>query len=84
MVWDILNVLHRRFPLVNILIYPVAVQGQSVGKDIARAIRTLNRLGASDVLILARGEGPLRICEPLTTSGSLARCIVTGFLGFQL
>ncbi|HIB53662.1 MAG TPA: exodeoxyribonuclease VII large subunit [Nitrospirales bacterium] len=56
-VWDILKIVHRRFPLADILIYPVAVQGQSAGKDIARAIRVLNTRGSSDVLIVARGGG---------------------------
>ncbi|HHZ83645.1 MAG TPA: exodeoxyribonuclease VII large subunit [Nitrospirales bacterium] len=56
-VWDVLKIVHRRFPLADILIYPVAVQGQSAGKDIARAIRVLNTRGSSDVLIVARGGG---------------------------
>jgi len=56
-VWDILKVVHRRFPLADVLIFPVAVQGQSAGKDIARAIRVLNQRGSSDVLIVARGGG---------------------------
>ena len=56
-VWDILKVVHRRFPLADILIRPVAVQGQSAGKDIAHAIRALNQRGSSDVLIVARGGG---------------------------
>ena len=56
-VWDILKVVHRRFPLADILICPVAVQGQTAGKDIARAIRALNQRGSSDVLIVARGGG---------------------------
>ncbi len=55
--WDIINVVHRRFPLVKILICPVAVQGHSAGKDIALAIRDLNTQGESDVLIVARGGG---------------------------
>ncbi len=56
-VWDILKVVHRRFPLADVLICPVAVQGQSAGKDIARAICVLNARGSSDVLIVARGGG---------------------------
>lgn len=56
-VWDILKVVHRRFPLTDVLICPVAVQGQAAGKDIANAIRVLNQRGSSDVLIVARGGG---------------------------
>tara|TARA_B100001971_G_scaffold214724_1_gene253874 strand:+ start:3674 stop:5050 length:1377 start_codon:yes stop_codon:yes gene_type:complete len=56
-VWDIIKVVHRRFPLADILIFPVTVQGQLAGRDIARMIRELNTQRTSDVLIVARGGG---------------------------
>lgn len=56
---DILNVLGRRFAALEVLLYPVRVQGEGAGGEIARAIDDLNRLQAADVLIVGRGGGSL-------------------------
>jgi len=63
---DILNVSRRRFSNIEILIYPVLVQGETAGQEIADAIATLNRWNTSlpedrkvDVLIVGRGGGSL-------------------------
>ncbi|HEX9078796.1 MAG TPA: exodeoxyribonuclease VII large subunit, partial [Desulfuromonadaceae bacterium] len=56
---DILNVLRRRFASLEILLYPVRVQGEGSGLEIARAIEDMNRLGLVDVLIVGRGGGSL-------------------------
>lgn len=54
---DILTVLSRRFEGLAITLYPVRVQGELAAAEIAAAIAHLNRRGAFDVLILARGGG---------------------------
>lgn len=56
---DILTVLQRRFPAVPVVIYPVAVQGDSARFEISAALELANRRGETDVLILARGGGSL-------------------------
>ncbi|MBC8017283.1 MAG: exodeoxyribonuclease VII large subunit, partial [Verrucomicrobia bacterium] len=56
---DILNVLKRRFAALDILLYPVRVQGEGSALEIARAIDDMNRLGLVDVLIVGRGGGSL-------------------------
>jgi exodeoxyribonuclease VII large subunit len=56
---DILNVLKRRFASLEILLYPVRVQGEGSAMEIARAIDDMNRLGLADVLIVGRGGGSL-------------------------
>ena len=56
---DILNVLKRRFASVEILLYPVRVQGDGAAEEIARAIDDMNRLKLADVLIVGRGGGSL-------------------------
>jgi exodeoxyribonuclease VII large subunit len=56
---DILNVLRRRFASLEILIYPVRVQGEGSALEIARAIDDMNRLDLVDVLIVGRGGGSL-------------------------
>ena len=54
---DILNVLRRRFDGLAVTIYPVRVQGDVAAAEIAGAIRSFNRRGGFDVLIVARGGG---------------------------
>jgi len=60
---DILHTLRRRFPALDILVYPVRVQGEGAAQEIAAAIRTLNEhaaaLGGIDVMIVGRGGGSL-------------------------
>lgn len=56
---DILHVLDRRFSSVNIVIYPVQVQGAGAAESIAQAIEDFNRLKNADVLIVGRGGGSL-------------------------
>jgi exodeoxyribonuclease VII large subunit len=56
---DILHVLKRRFASLNVLLYPVRVQGEGAAVEIARAIGEMNRLAEVDVLIVGRGGGSL-------------------------
>lgn len=56
---DLLNVIGRRFPNVEILINPVKVQGEGAAQEVASAIDELNSIPEIDVIILARGGGSL-------------------------
>lgn len=56
---DIINIMGRRFPNINILLYPVRVQGAGAGEEIANAIDEMNALSGVDVLIIGRGGGSL-------------------------
>ncbi|NOU89549.1 exodeoxyribonuclease VII large subunit [Paenibacillus sp. LMG 31460] len=56
---DVIITLQRRYPSVQILLYPVLVQGAQAGPSIVKAIEVMNRLGEADVLILGRGGGSL-------------------------
>ena len=56
---DILHILRRRFPAVPVLIYPVAVQGESAPREIEQALRLASARRDCDVLIVARGGGSL-------------------------
>lgn len=56
---DILTVLNRRFPAVPVIVYPVAVQGESAKFEIQAALHTANLRAEVDVIILARGGGAL-------------------------
>jgi len=54
---DIVAVLRRRCPVVNILLASVPVQGEGAGERIAAAIHALNEMPQVDVLIVGRGGG---------------------------
>ena len=57
---DILSVLKRRSPHLEILIAPVLVQGDDAAPQIAQAIADLNRFKpALDVLLVGRGGGSI-------------------------
>jgi len=56
---DIISVLHRRCPILAVLIAPVQVQGEGSAEQIASAIRSLNEWGRVDVIIVGRGGGSL-------------------------
>lgn len=56
---DILNVLRRRYPIIEVVLSPTAVQGDEAPEQIVRAIQRLNALGTCDVILVARGGGSL-------------------------
>ncbi len=59
-VQDVLTSLSRRWPALEVLIVPVAVQGEEAPGQIVQALRVVNRLvPPPDVAILARGGGSL-------------------------
>ncbi|MGH8459688.1 MAG: exodeoxyribonuclease VII large subunit, partial [Nevskiales bacterium] len=56
---DILNVLRRRYPLGEVVVYPVPVQGVEAAPAIVRALQTAATRQECDLLIVARGGGSL-------------------------
>lgn len=56
---DILNVLKRRYPLVEVVLSPTPVQGEEAPPQIVAAIKALNQRGDVDAIIVARGGGSL-------------------------
>jgi len=57
---DMLSVLHRRWPTLQIIIVPVPVQGEGAAAKIAEAIRFFPTLNPRpDLLIVARGGGSI-------------------------
>ena len=73
---DILNVLGRRAPGVNILIAPATVQGDSAPAEIAAAIAELNKTSDLDVLIVGRGGGSIEDLASFNTE-VVARAIAS-------
>ena len=56
---DMMQVLSRRWPLADIVLLPVAVQGAGAAAQIAQALRDVAHLEAVDVVITGRGGGSL-------------------------
>lgn len=56
---DMLNVLRRRFPLVQVLIAPTLVQGVDAPAQIVRALRWLDGRDDVDTILVARGGGSI-------------------------
>jgi exodeoxyribonuclease VII large subunit len=56
---DILHVIHRRFANLQVILYPVHVQGETAAGEISRAIEEMNRWGKIEVLIVGRGGGSI-------------------------
>ncbi|TDK24979.1 exodeoxyribonuclease VII large subunit [Luteimonas aestuarii] len=56
---DVLSVLARRFPLLEVEVLPVPVQGEGAAAQIADALRRAAAAGRHDVLLLARGGGSM-------------------------
>jgi|AntRauTorcE11897_2_1112592.scaffolds.fasta_scaffold00001_120 exodeoxyribonuclease VII large subunit len=64
---DIINVVSRRNNLVDIVLYPVKVQGQSAEFEVEKAIDFFNSYDSIDVIIVARGGGSLEDLQPFNT-----------------
>lgn len=56
---DMLRILNARYPLAEILVVPVLVQGPDAAPDIAKAIRFVNEQACCDLIIAGRGGGSL-------------------------
>ncbi len=76
---DFLNIVGRRHSGLNVLLYPVSVQGDSAPFEIEEALAALNASGLVDLVVLARGGGSL---EDLAAFNSerVARAIVASRL----
>lgn len=58
-VHDILRILRKRYPLTQVRLLPVRVQGTAAPEEIAAAIRYANAWKLADLLIVGRGGGSL-------------------------
>ena len=63
---DIINVRTRRNPNIDIVLYPVKVQGDGAEIEIANAIQALDEYDV-DVIVVARGGGSMEDLQPFNT-----------------
>ncbi len=74
---DIVNILSRRAPQVQIILRPTLVQGEQAAADIVAAIEELVQSGQPEVLIVGRGGGSLEDLWPFNeelVARALAAC----------
>lgn len=71
---DILTVLARRNPSVNVILYPTAVQGAGASQEIVTQIEKANLRNEVDALIVGRGGGSLEDLWPFNEE-NVARAI---------
>ncbi|MGD8855286.1 MAG: exodeoxyribonuclease VII large subunit [Chloroflexota bacterium] len=61
---DVLNVLGRRWPLLQVLVAPTLVQGQDAPRQIVQALQWLDGRHDIDTIILTRGGGSIEDLWP--------------------
>lgn len=71
---DILQVAGRRWPLAEMLLCPVQVQGDQAAQQLRTAVEQLDRAAACDVIIIGRGGGSMEDLQAFNDEG-LARAI---------
>jgi len=77
---DFVNITRRRYPLLNLYVYPVNVQGVTAAAEIAKALKDIELFRDSgflpgvDLIVIARGGGSLEDLWPFNDE-SLARAI---------
>ncbi len=56
---DMQNIAARRWPLAQLILKPVRVQGKGAAEEIAEAVNQFSRAGDVDVVVVGRGGGSL-------------------------
>ena len=56
---DMISVIQRRFPVCEIIVRGVKVQGESASDEISKAIIQINEMSDIDLIIIGRGGGSL-------------------------
>jgi exodeoxyribonuclease VII large subunit len=71
---DFLNIINRRFPNINVKIYPASVQGKGAEKEVVAGITFFNIKYPVDVIVVTRGGGSMEDLWAFNDEG-LARAI---------
>lgn len=56
---DFLQIINRRFPNVEVKIFPAQVQGAAAAAELAAGVEFFNRPGMADVIVVTRGGGSM-------------------------
>lgn len=58
-VHDMIRILGARWPMAEVKLLPVRVQGQGAAEELAGAVRYVNRWDLADVILIGRGGGSM-------------------------
>ena len=72
---DIMTTVQRRFPIVQLVLYPAQVQGQEAAPTIVRQLKRINEDGGYDTIIIGRGGGSIEDLWPFNEE-TVAQAIV--------
>ncbi|MBF7137428.1 exodeoxyribonuclease VII large subunit [Pediococcus pentosaceus] len=61
---DIITTVSRRYPIVQLVLFPALVQGNEAANSIAAQIKMINTLGDFDTIIIGRGGGSIEDLWP--------------------
>lgn len=61
---DIMTTVARRYPIVQLVLYPAQVQGQEAAKTIVEQLKRINEAGNFDTIIIGRGGGSIEDLWP--------------------
>jgi len=86
---DLLHGLARRWPLAEVVLLPVPVQGRGAAAAVAAGIRRMNEWGWAELLIVGRGGGSLEDLwafneEPLVRAVAGSRIPVVSAVGHEV
>lgn len=86
---DVISVLKRRFPLLQVDVLPVAVQGEGAAKEIRDMLARANASANYDVILLTRGGGSLEDLwafndEALARDIAKSKAIVISAVGHEI
>lgn len=87
---DFLEVLARRWPYVDVLLFPTRVQGDGAAEEIARAIEQAEQLADQlDLLVVTRGGGSIEDLwafneEPLVRAVAACRLPTVSAVGHEI
>jgi exodeoxyribonuclease VII large subunit len=71
---DIMTTIKRRYPIVQLVVFPTLVQGTKAADDIVNSIRMVEAKGDFDTMIIARGGGSIEDLWPFNEE-KVARAI---------
>lgn len=71
---DIITTIKRRFPIVQLILFPTQVQGKQAADTIVKSIKAVEEKGDFDTMIIARGGGSIEDLWPFNEE-KVARAI---------
>ncbi|MFC6322267.1 exodeoxyribonuclease VII large subunit [Companilactobacillus baiquanensis] len=61
---DIMTTIKRRYPIVQLVLFPAQVQGDTAAETIVQQLKRINELGNFDTIIIGRGGGSIEDLWP--------------------